>query len=219
MLSPSEIAALGEYRMMTPEELEAAPVWQEMPPTIVKRMVSPFDLLCYKQVLKQEAKKEEEYKEGCRVLFLPELVILPQSAVKFIKARQDWVAIDTAKDIIALRNAVLAAVANPDIGLYTPFQLLRSTKDVVDLRQRKGKTVHAFHDCCAQTFYAHQDAGHGWPIETHYQEEVKRLLMNPEHDCSQWAMSTPNLVSGGRGGGRLGGSKRGVRRRWPIRRS
>ena len=34
MLSPFEIAALCEYRMMAPEELEAAPMWQEMPPTI-----------------------------------------------------------------------------------------------------------------------------------------------------------------------------------------
>ena len=67
---------------------------------------------------------------------------------------------DASKDILALRNAVLAAVTNADTRLYTTFQALRSTKDVANLWQRKGETVHAFHDRCEQTFYAHQEAGH-----------------------------------------------------------
>ena len=52
MRSPSEIAALGEYRMMTPEELASAPEWQEMPPEMAKRLVSPSDRLRYEQALK-----------------------------------------------------------------------------------------------------------------------------------------------------------------------
>ena len=52
MLSPTEIAALGEYRMMTPEELATAPEWQEMPPEMAKRLVSPSDRLRYEQALK-----------------------------------------------------------------------------------------------------------------------------------------------------------------------
>ena len=59
---------------------------------------------------------------------------------------------DAAKDILALRNTVLAAVTNADTWLYTPFQALRSTKDAANLRQRKGETVHNFHDRCKQTF-------------------------------------------------------------------
>ena len=182
MLSPSEIAALGKYRMMTLEELDAAPEWQEMPQTMAKRMESPFALLRYEQALKQETKEEEEYKEACRVLFLRVLAILPHSAVDIIKARQDWAAMDTDKDILTLRNAVLAAVTNADTRLYTPFQLLQSTKDAVNLRQRKSELVHAFHDRCKMTFYAHQEAGHGRPIKSHYQKEVKRLWMYLDHD-------------------------------------
>ena len=77
MLSSTSIAALGEYRMMTPKELAVAPEWQEMPSEMAKRMVSPSALLRYEQALKQEAKEEEEYKEACRVLFLRVLAILP----------------------------------------------------------------------------------------------------------------------------------------------
>ena len=95
---------------------------------------------------------------------------------------------DAAKDILALRNAVLAVVTNADTRLYTPFQALRSTKDVANLRQRKGERVHAFHDRCEQTFYAHQEAGHGWPVESHYQEEVKHIWLHPDHDCSRWVL-------------------------------
>ena len=39
-----------------------------------------------------------------------------------------------------------------------------------------------------QTFYAHQEAGHGWPVESHCQEEVKGLWLHPDHDYSQWVM-------------------------------
>ena len=62
------------------------------------------------------------------------LAILSQAAVNIIKARQGWTAMDTAKDILALRNAVLAAVTNADTRLYTPFQTLRSTKDITNPR-------------------------------------------------------------------------------------
>ena len=41
MLSSTTIAALGKYRIMTPEELTVAPKWQEMPPEMAKQMVSP----------------------------------------------------------------------------------------------------------------------------------------------------------------------------------
>ena len=88
MLSLTAIAALGEYHMMTPEELVMAPDWQEMPPEMAKQMVSPSALLRYEQALKQDAKEEEEYKEACHVLLLRVLAILPQSAVDIIKARQ-----------------------------------------------------------------------------------------------------------------------------------
>ena len=123
-----------------------------MPPEMAKRLMLPSDRLRYEQALKHEAKEEEEYKEACRVLFIRVLAILPQAAVDVIKARQGWAAMDSAKDILALRNAVLAAVTNVDTRLYTPFQALRSTRDVASLRQRKGKTVHVFHDRCEQTF-------------------------------------------------------------------
>ena len=173
---------------MTPEEWAVAPEWQEMPPEMVKQVVSPSALLRYEQALKQEAKEEEEYKEACRVLFLRVLAILPQSAVDIVKTRQGWVAMDAAKDILALRSAVLAAVTNADARLYTPFRALLSTKDVANLRQRKGEAVHAFHNRSEQTFYAHQEAGNGWPVESHYQEEVKRLWLHPDHDCSLWVL-------------------------------
>ena len=58
---------------------------------------------------------------------------------------------DAAKDILALRNAVLAAVTNADTWLYTPFQALRC----------------------------------GWPVESHYKEEDKRLRLHSDHDCSR----------------------------------
>ena len=53
MLSETEIVALSEYHMMTPEELTVAPKWQEMPPGMAKRMMSPSDLMRYEQALKQ----------------------------------------------------------------------------------------------------------------------------------------------------------------------
>ena len=37
---------------MTPEELAAAPEWQEMPPAMAKRLVAPSARLRYKQALK-----------------------------------------------------------------------------------------------------------------------------------------------------------------------
>ena len=39
--------------MMTSEELAVAPKWQEMPPGMAKRMMSPSDLMRYEQALKQ----------------------------------------------------------------------------------------------------------------------------------------------------------------------
>ena len=193
MLTRAEIEALGEYRQMTEEELAAAPEYQEMPPAMAKRLVPPSALLRYEQALKQEAKEEEDYQEACRVLFLRVLAVLPQSAVDIIKARQDWASMDAAKDVIALRNAVIAAVTNADTRLYTPLQACRSMKDVLCLRQRKGETVHAYYDRCEQTFYAHQEAGHGWPVESHYQEVVKRLRTHPGHDRAAWTAGSTSL--------------------------
>ena len=174
---------------MTPEELAAAPEWQEMPPAMAKRLVAPSARLRYKQALKQDAKEEEEYKEACGLLFLRVLAILPQSAVNIIKAFQDLASMDSTKDILALRNAVLAPATNDDTRLYTPFQSYRSVKDVANLHhQRKNETVHTYSDRCKQTFYAHQEAGHGWPLESHYQKEVKHLWLHPDHDCFKWEM-------------------------------
>ena len=186
-MTPDEVAQLGLYRPMTTAERLTAPPFKEMTPAMAKTHVMPSQMHRFEQASKREARDRGDYEDACRKIFGQVLALLPPSAVDSMKARADWAATDTNKDLVGLRSAAFAAVSNSDARLYLPLQAVRSARSAFGIRMRRNETIHGFHDRCDTAFHAHNEAGHGWPVDAHYHEVVAKLATDPTVDRSGWA--------------------------------
>ena len=91
------------------------------------------------------------------------------------------------KDILALRIAVLAAITNADTRLYTPFQALRSTRDIANLRSARARRSTLSTTAASRpSTRTRRPATGGRSSRT--TRKVKCLSLHPDHDCSRWVM-------------------------------
>ena len=193
-LRESELKALGPYRMMTPAETAVAPLFKEMSPDMAKNHVLPSKVIKYAAACKAESDEVRDYDNASRTIFTRLLALLPETAVDSMKAREDWLTIDMEKNLSALRNAAMAGVSNADTRLYTALQACRSTRATFTARQRGGETTHEYYERCMTNFHAHNEAGHGWPVDAHYKEVVGKLAKLPDHDRSLWVDEEPGVT-------------------------
>ena len=146
---------------------------------MTKTQVSASDAQRYKIILETQQKEHDDYKHNCRKIHDRVMVLLPQTAVDKLEARSDWRDITQTADILRLRSAVLAAVTNSDVRLYTPVQVARSSRLVICPRMRQSEFLHTYFEHAQTSFDAHNLGGFGWPLDAHYAEKVAARLASP----------------------------------------
>ena len=127
-MTDAERAEVSPYRLMTPDELRAAPPYKEMSAGMAKTHVSAFDAQRYKILLEAQQKEHVDYALNCRKICDRVLVLPPQTAIDKLKARSNWQDISQSGGVLRLRSAILVAATNTDVRLSTRVQAARSSK-------------------------------------------------------------------------------------------
>ena len=158
---------------------------------MAKTHVSASDAQQCKILLETQQKERDDYKRNCRRIHDRVMVLLPQTAVDKLEARSDWHDINQIADILRLRPAVLAAVMNSNVRLYTAVQAARSSRLAICPRICKGESLYTHFERAQTAFDAHDLGGFGWRVDAHYAEKVAARLVDPDHDRSLWLRGEP----------------------------